>query len=99
MIKRAAFLAIVAAAPLAAQSPLPLPANHPRVKAALDVIKADKAWTFQQQQELTAIPAPPFKESARAAEFKKRDIYFCFFFAKSRLLKFDYEGAIFYVHI
>ena len=72
MINRAAILAFVAAAPLAAQAPLAIPTTNARVKAALDIIKADKAWTFQQQQELTQIPAPPFKESARAAEFKKR---------------------------
>jgi acetylornithine deacetylase/succinyl-diaminopimelate desuccinylase-like protein len=58
------------AAPLAAQSPLPT--THPRVKAALDILKADNAWTLQQQLELTAIPAPPFKEEKRAAEYKKR---------------------------
>jgi acetylornithine deacetylase/succinyl-diaminopimelate desuccinylase-like protein len=70
MTPRAALLALVAAAPLAAQSAIP--SNNSRVKAAMDIIKADKAWTFQQQLELTQIPAPPFKESARAAEFKKR---------------------------
>lgn len=62
--------ALVAGAPLAAQSVIP--SNDARVKAALDIIKADKAWTFQQQLELTQIPAPPFKEQARALEFKKR---------------------------
>ena len=61
---------LTTALPLAAQSPIP--ATNPRVKAALDIIKADKAWTLQQQLDLTQIPAPPFKESARAAEFKKR---------------------------
>jgi acetylornithine deacetylase/succinyl-diaminopimelate desuccinylase-like protein len=73
MIRPTAFLTLALVAPavsLAAQSPLPT--NHPRVKAAMEQIKADKAWTFQQQLELTQIPAPPFKESARAAEFKKR---------------------------
>ena len=70
-IMRAFLIALLAAAPLAAQQ-LPVPSNNARVKAALDIIKADKAWTFQQQVELTQIPAPPFKESARAAEFKKR---------------------------
>jgi tripeptide aminopeptidase len=70
-IMRASLIALLAAAPLAAQQ-LPVPSNNARVKAALDIIKADKAWTFQQQVELTQIPAPPFKESARAAEFKKR---------------------------
>src|SRR3954464_8129465 len=67
---RITLVTLLAAAPLAAQSAIP--SNNARVKAALDVIKADKAWTFQQQMELTQIPAPPFKESARAAEFKKR---------------------------
>ena len=74
MIRPTAFLTLALVAPavsLAAQSPLPT--NHPRVKAAMEQIKADKAWTFQQQVELTQIPAPPFKESARAAEgFCKR---------------------------
>jgi acetylornithine deacetylase/succinyl-diaminopimelate desuccinylase-like protein len=60
----------LAASPLAAQSPIP--STNPKVRAALDIIKADKEWTFQQQIELTQIPAPPFKESARAAEYKKR---------------------------
>lgn len=66
----AAFASLVVALPLAAQSSIPL--NNPRVRAALDMIKADKAWTMQQQVELTQIPAPPFKESTRAAEYKKR---------------------------
>ena len=69
-MKRLAVLLCAAALPVAAQSPLP--SNDARVKAALDFIKADKAWTLQQQVELTQIPSPPFKESARAAEFKKR---------------------------
>jgi acetylornithine deacetylase/succinyl-diaminopimelate desuccinylase-like protein len=61
---------LIAALPLAAQSPLPT--THPRVKAALDILKADNAWTLQQQMELTQIPAPPFKEQKRAAEYKRR---------------------------
>jgi tripeptide aminopeptidase len=60
----------IAAAPIAAQ--LPIPTSNPNVRAALDLIKADNAWTMQQQIELTQIPAPPFKESVRAAEFKRR---------------------------
>lgn len=68
---RLALLAVpFVAAPIAAQ--LPIPASHPKVRAALEQIKADNAWTMQQQVELTQIPAPPFKESARAAEFKRR---------------------------
>jgi tripeptide aminopeptidase len=62
-------LALLAPA-LVAQSPLPT--SNPKVAAALGIIKADNAWTIQQQIELTQIPAPPFKESARATEYKKR---------------------------
>jgi acetylornithine deacetylase/succinyl-diaminopimelate desuccinylase-like protein len=54
----------------AAQSAIP--ASNPKVRAALDMLKADNAWTIQQQIELTQIPAPPFKETARGLEFKKR---------------------------
>src|SRR6185437_10050661 len=65
----AAAIALAAASPVAAQT---VPANNARVRAALDIVKADNAWTLQQQVELTQIPAPPFKESVRAAEFKRR---------------------------
>src|SRR3954467_9521050 len=61
---------LCAALPLAAQPTIPT--TNAKVRAALDIIKADNAWTLQQQVELTQIPSPPFKESARAAEFKKR---------------------------
>lgn len=67
---RLSIVAILVASPLIAQSPLPT--SNPKVRAALDIIKADNAWTLQQQIELTQIPAPPFKESARAAEYKER---------------------------
>lgn len=58
------------ASPVAAQ--LPIPSSNPKLRAALDILKADNAWTVQQQVELTQIPSPPFKESKRGAEFKKR---------------------------
>lgn len=61
---------LLAGASLAAQSPLP--STNAKVRAALDIIKTDNAWTLQQQVELTQIASPPFKESARAAEFRKR---------------------------
>ncbi len=51
---------------------LPISSSNARIRSALDIIKADNAWTLQQQIELTQVPAPPFKESARGAEFKKR---------------------------
>src|SRR5688572_201653 len=59
---------ILAAAPLASQTPT----IHPRVRAALDVIKTDNAWTLAQQRTICEIPAPPFKERARALEMKRR---------------------------
>jgi tripeptide aminopeptidase len=42
------------------------------VRAAIDRIKADNAWTIDQQISICEIPAPPFKEERRAAEMKKR---------------------------
>jgi len=62
--------ALVAATTLGAQSTIP--STNAKVRAALDMLKTDNAWTMQQQVELTQIPAPPFKETVRGAEFKKR---------------------------
>jgi tripeptide aminopeptidase len=47
-------------------------APNTAVRAALDRIKADNAWTIEQQVSICEIPAPPFKEQRRAAEMKKR---------------------------
>ncbi|MEQ1595926.1 MAG: M20/M25/M40 family metallo-hydrolase [Casimicrobium sp.] len=44
----------------------------PSVKAALAAIEADDERTLRDQIELTEIPAPPFKEAVKAAEFLKR---------------------------
>ena len=62
--------ATLVATTLSAQSTIP--STNAKVRAALDMLKTDNAWTIQQQIELTEIPAPPFKETARGAEFKKR---------------------------
>ncbi|MEO7965268.1 MAG: M20/M25/M40 family metallo-hydrolase [Gemmatimonadaceae bacterium] len=59
------------AAPIAAQQPT-IPSQHPSVVSALDLIKKTNAWTLEQQVSICEIPAPPFKESVRAAEMKKR---------------------------
>ena len=64
--------AIVIAGRLAAQQTTTLPTSNPKLRAVLDILKADNAWTLQQQVELTAIPSPPFKESVRGAEYKRR---------------------------
>src|ERR1044071_464181 len=46
--------------------------GNAQVKKALDFIKQDEARTLKEQIELTQIPAPPFKEAVRAAEYQKR---------------------------
>jgi tripeptide aminopeptidase len=77
----AAFLT-ASATPLWAQDPPPINATTeaafgrlvaaPAIKQALDLIKADDERTLKEQIELTEIPAPPFKEATRAAEYVKR---------------------------
>jgi tripeptide aminopeptidase len=69
-ISKASLILAVAALSAAAQSPIP--STNAKVRAALDIIKADNAWTLQQQVELTEIPSPPFKESVRGLEYKRR---------------------------
>lgn len=48
------------------------PATQPAVRAALDRIRADNAWTIDQQVSICEIPAPPFGEQVRGAEMKRR---------------------------
>jgi tripeptide aminopeptidase len=69
---RLALALLVAPAALAAQSQPAVPADLPRVKAVLERVKADNAWTIEQQVSICEIPAPPFKEQVRAAEYKRR---------------------------
>ena len=47
-------------------------AAAPTVRQAMQQLERDNAWTLQQQRELCEIPAPPFKEAARAAEYLRR---------------------------
>src|SRR5438105_2739075 len=51
---------------------LPIPRDNPRLRAALDTIKAQEAWTIDQQVSLCEIPAPYLKEATRAAEYRRR---------------------------
>jgi len=71
-LKHAVLALVTLALPLAAQNAPTLPTTNPKLRAALDLIKADNAWTMQQEIELTQIPSPPFKESTRGAEYKRR---------------------------
>jgi tripeptide aminopeptidase len=68
---RALFIAeLLAGAPLAAQ--LPIPSAQSRVTAAMDGLKADNAWTIDNQISICEIASPPFKEKTRALEYKRR---------------------------
>jgi tripeptide aminopeptidase len=44
----------------------------PKIVKTLDDIKADDERTFAEQKRITEIPAPPFKEKARAEYYQKR---------------------------
>jgi acetylornithine deacetylase/succinyl-diaminopimelate desuccinylase-like protein len=65
-----AALTAALAAPVGAQ--MTIPSDDARVRAALELIKTDNAWTLEQQASICQIPAPPFKEERRAAEYKRR---------------------------
>jgi tripeptide aminopeptidase len=65
-----AALVLTGAASLLAQSPAVAP--DPRLRAALQVLRDDNAWTLEQQVSLCEIPAPPFGEARRAAEYRRR---------------------------
>jgi acetylornithine deacetylase/succinyl-diaminopimelate desuccinylase-like protein len=65
-------LVLALAAPAAAHSQ-PVPVHeHPAVRAALTALRTGNSWTVQQQIGLCEIPAPPFGEAARAAEYRRR---------------------------
>src|ERR671914_494844 len=64
-------LAIALSAPANGQAPTGASDND-RVRAALQMIRADNAWTLDQQVSLCEIPAPPFGEARRAAEYRRR---------------------------
>jgi tripeptide aminopeptidase len=46
--------------------------RHPTVQRAMRAMQQEQAWTLEQQISICEIPAPPFKEAARAEEFRKR---------------------------
>jgi tripeptide aminopeptidase len=61
-------LALLVSAPLALHAQtVSLP-----VERALQIVKGDNAWTLQNQRSICEIPAPPFKEERRAAEYRRR---------------------------
>lgn len=54
-----------------AQAPR-VPDGHPRVRQALQHVRATEAQTIENQIALCQIPAPPFKEAARGEEYRRR---------------------------
>ena len=62
----------VAGSRIAGGQALPIASDNPRIRAALDTIKAQEHWTVDQQISLCEIPAPPFKEAVRGAEYRRR---------------------------
>ena len=68
---RLSLVSLALAAPLAAQD-VAVPTSDPRLKAALDTLRATNAWTLAQQTSICEIPAPPFKEARRGAEVRRR---------------------------
>jgi tripeptide aminopeptidase len=76
---RWALRATIGCATLVTTAPTPLwaqaataPSEDPRVRTALQIIRDDNAWTLSQQVSLCEIPAPPFGEARRAAEYRRR---------------------------
>ena len=47
-------------------------AKQPTVAAALAALQSENEWTLTEQAALCEIPAPPFKEAARAAAFRDK---------------------------
>lgn len=51
---------------------LPIPHDDPAIRRAMAAMQPLQAWTLDQQVSICEIPAPPFKEQARAEEFRRR---------------------------
>lgn len=71
---RALLIAILGLPAAAAAQDVRLANQHPTVVKAMASMQQHQAWTLQQQIAICEIPAPPFKEAARADEFKRRMI-------------------------
>jgi tripeptide aminopeptidase len=68
----AAILLVAASASSLGAQAMSIPSDNPRLRAALDTIRAQEPWTIDQQVSICEIPAPPYKEVARAAEYRRR---------------------------
>lgn len=66
-----ALAALLAATALGAQAPR-VPDGDPRVRQALEHVRATEAQTVEEQIALCQIEAPPFKEARRAEDYRRR---------------------------
>lgn len=66
----ALFIAAPFAGPAGAQGNIPV--NDPGIQRAFAAIQSWNNWIIDNQVSICEIPAPPFKEQARGAEFRKR---------------------------
>ena len=65
-------VSILALTPGAGHAQGPSSTLSPAVRRALEIVSADNGWTLENQRSLCEIPAPPFQESRRAAEYRRR---------------------------
>jgi len=72
LVSRAVLTAVfaLAAAPLAAQGTVPI--DDPAIRRAFAAIQSWNNWIIDNQVSICEIPAPPFKETARGIEYRKR---------------------------
>ncbi len=69
----AALLAVPAAAQRsAARDAVSVPDGHPRVRRAVEHAARTEPQAIEEQIAICQIPAPPFKEQARAEDFRRR---------------------------
>lgn len=66
-----AVLPLVLTSTIHAQA-ITIPSTNAAIRTAMATLRSDNAWTLDQQASICEIPAPPFKEAARGAEFKRR---------------------------
>ncbi len=71
-----ALAALLLAAPAVVAQEVRLADSDPAVRRAMAALQAHQAWTLEQQISICEIPAPPFKEAVRAAEFRRRLVSF-----------------------
>jgi acetylornithine deacetylase/succinyl-diaminopimelate desuccinylase-like protein len=65
-------LTLLAAVSASAQQAPDVTIKDPGIARALEAIKSWNSWIVENQISICEIPAPPFKETARGIEFRKR---------------------------